>query len=57
MQGVVAVVGALTRNLASLQDKESCSSIYDNPSIILKVFNLGLFALPVLAINAIYHMI
>jgi hypothetical protein len=53
----VAVVGALTRNLASLQDKESFSSIYDNPSIILKVFNLGLFALPVLAINAIYHMI
>jgi hypothetical protein len=57
MQGVVAVVGALTRNLASLQDQESFSSIYDNPSIILKVFNHCLFALPILAINALYHVI
>ncbi|KAK3158724.1 hypothetical protein QOZ80_2AG0140790 [Eleusine coracana subsp. coracana] len=35
--GVVAVVGALSRNLASLQDHQgSFYSIYDNPSIILK---------------------
>ncbi|KAK3154901.1 hypothetical protein QOZ80_2BG0196400 [Eleusine coracana subsp. coracana] len=35
--GVVAVVGALSRNLASLQDHQgSFYSIYDNPSVILK---------------------
>ncbi|PUZ77044.1 hypothetical protein GQ55_1G339500 [Panicum hallii var. hallii] len=35
--GVVAVVGALSRNLAYLQDnRESFSSIYDHPSITIK---------------------
>jgi SPX domain protein involved in polyphosphate accumulation len=38
--GVVAVVGALSRNLAYLQDnRESFSSIYDHPSITIKVSN------------------
>ncbi|KAM3225925.1 hypothetical protein ACQJBY_058564 [Aegilops geniculata] len=35
--GIVAVAGALTRNLASLQDHQgSFTSIYDHPSITLK---------------------
>ena len=38
MQGVVAVVGALSRNLAYLQDNRgSFSSIYDHPSLTIKV--------------------
>jgi nicotinic acid phosphoribosyltransferase len=38
IQGVVAVVGALSRNLSYLQDHQgSLANIYDYPSLILKV--------------------
>ena len=39
MQGIVAVAGALSRNLAYLEDEHRGSflSIYDNPSVVLKV--------------------
>jgi SPX domain protein involved in polyphosphate accumulation len=40
IQGVVAVVGALSRNLAYLQDHQgSLANIYDYPSLILKVLD------------------
>jgi hypothetical protein len=39
MQGIVAVVGALSRNLEYLQHHEgSFVSIYDRPAVTLKVF-------------------
>lgn len=38
-QGIGAVVGALSRNLTDVQDQQgSYMSIYDDPSIVLKVF-------------------
>lgn len=38
MQGIGAVVGALSRNLSDLQDRQgSYVSIYDQPSDALKV--------------------
>jgi hypothetical protein len=39
IQGIVAVAGALSRNLAYLEDEHRGSflSIYDNPSVVLKV--------------------
>lgn len=44
MQGIVAVVGALSRNLAYLQDHEgSVLSIYDHPSVTLKVLCLDCY--------------
>lgn len=37
-QGIGAVVGALSRNLADLQDRQgSYLSIYDQPSVSVKV--------------------
>lgn len=40
VQGIVAVVGALSRNLAFLQDHQgNFPSIYDHPSITLKVLH------------------
>jgi len=39
LQGIVAVVGALSRNLEYLQHHEgSFVSIYDRPAVTLKVF-------------------
>jgi hypothetical protein len=41
IQGIVAVAGALSRNLAYLEDEHRGSflSIYDNPSVVLKVIS------------------
>lgn len=46
MQGIGAVVGALSRNLADLQDRRgSFWSIYDQPSVPLQVLILVNFTL------------
>lgn len=43
-QGIKAVVGALTRNFADLQERHgSYLSIYDHPSAIPKVLSILIF--------------